>query len=205
MGCSFCSYSPGLNNLPEELPEGSLLVVSDQVPPQSHDPEYISQQLNHYIRERSLKGMILDFQRPYDPKTAEIVLALQDTLPCPVAVTPGYLKDWKGAVFLPPIPVNESVTDHLRPYDGRDIWLELDGAGTEFIVTSAGCTRQPYTQHLREPIFYDEAICCHYDIQVFPDNATFRLVRTWEDQKNLVEAAQAMGVRLAIGLYQELG
>ena len=203
MACNFSSCSNGLSNIPPQLPEKSLLLVSDQFPPQGHDPSLVAQQLRSSVSKLNAAGVILDFQRPYNTETAEIVLQIQAALPCPMAVTTTYLQDWNGGVILPPIPVDVTPEDHIKPYAGREIWLEMDTTGEILTLTSDGCSRQPLTESPPEASFQDDQLCCHYHTRVLKDRAIFSLWRTREDMDSLLSKAQALGVRLAIGLYQQ--
>lgn len=203
MACNFSSYHNGLTNMPSQLPAGSVLLVSDQIPPQGHDPALVAQQLSNSVSKLDAAGVVLDFQRPYHTETADMVLQIQSALSCPIAVTPTYLQDWTGALILPPVPVDTSVEDHLRPFAGREIWLEVDTMGEILTLTSDGCSRQSLTEPVDEPTFRDDSLCCHYKTQVLEDRAIFSLWRTREDLDALLSKAQALGIRLALGLYQQ--
>ena len=205
MACNFSSCNEGLANIPLQLPEGSLLLLSDQLPPQGHDPNTVAQQLRSAAENLKLSGVMLDFQRPYSEETANMVMHIQNALTCPAAVTATYCHDWHGAVCLPPVPVDEAMEEYLNPYAGRQIWLEIENSGEELVLTADGCHRQPLSHGLQQTIFEDARLCCHYSIRVFQDKAVFSLQRSPEDIRHLLEKAQAFGVSLAVGLYQEFG
>lgn len=203
MACYFSAYGWGLSNIPNTLPKNSLILLTDQVPPQGHDPDMVAQQLSHAAKTLDARGIILDFQREYTPECLQIAQAIRKKLPCPVAITPTYAKDWDGPVFLPPIPPEHSVKKHLTPWENREIWLEADNQGSILTVDHAGCTKEVLTEPLEEPIFYDESLCCHYHITLHSDRAEFYLMRTDEDLCNLLRNAEASGVSLCVGLYQQ--
>ena len=60
----------------------------------------------------------------------------------------------------------------------------------------------PYSP-LPESAFTDEKLCCKYAIKIHDDRVVFTLVRDAEMVKKLLKASAALGVRHAIGLYQQ--
>lgn len=203
MACCFSSYGCGLSHIPETLPKNSLIMLTDQIPPQGHDPDTVAKQLCHAANVLEVKGIILDFQREFSQECLQIAQAIHASLPCPAAITPTYAKDWDGPVFLPPIPPEHSAKMHLTPWNGREIWLEADSQGSILTVDHTGCTKGPLTEPLQEPVFFDDALCCHYHISLHNDKAEFYLKRTHEDLCSLLRKAEEFGVSLCIGLYQQ--
>lgn len=203
MACQFSSTGKGLTNLPEQLPKNALILLTDQLPPTEHDPMLVADQLLNVAKALEIYGVILDFQREHNPKCEQIASVITNRLPCPVIVTPAYQHIGNGPVLLPPVPLNCTLENHLKKYSSRACWLEMDPEGCEYILTEAGCTIQPLTKPLSEPIFYDSALRCHYHIQLSPRQAVFSLQRTEEDWKALLEDAKNMGVAQTIGLYQQ--
>lgn len=202
MESSFSSSGTGLSHLPQFLPPDSLLMVTDQFPPQDHDPVLIVRQLIKTAEDFSLCGVVLDFQRPYCEETDKIADAICRALPCPVALTPPYKKD--GAIlFLPPIPAYQSAKACLAPYAGQEIWLETELLGLEMTVTGDGCTCHPLELPLQGEIFQDAQCRCHYTVDVRQDRAIFSLQRTENDLQALLSDAEKLGVTKAFGLYQE--
>lgn len=203
MACHFSPYGQGLSNLPQSLPADSLVIVNDRIPPWGHDPKLMAQQLQGIIGSLSPRGVLLDFQRPYEDETAKIAAALS-ALPCPVAVTEAYAKECDCGVFLPPVPLNKPLQQHLSPWQGRDIWLELDDPGLSLTVTRDGCTASAEPVILTEPILADNRLHCHYSIQLQKEQIVFLLRRQEDDFAAFLEEAEQAGVTLAAGLYQEL-
>ena len=203
MACHFSPYTPGLSNMPQALPENSLLMVNDRIPPHGHDPSYIAQQLIDAVQQFQPRGVVLDFQRPFDRETQQIAIAIQKALPCPVAVTPIYAEECSGAVFLPPVLPNQRLFDHLNPWVGREIWLETEKPGLCLTLRDTGCTDEPFWDLPEEVGFPSTELCCHYRIQVMENQAVFSLYRTPEDQEALLEQAEKSGVTLCVGLYQQ--
>lgn len=203
MACHFSAGNSGLSNIPQQLPENTLLLVDDQTPPEGHDPARIAQQLQEAVEWLRPVGVVLDFQRPYCPQTQTIVKSIQQQLQCPAAVTPTYQEGWQGGIFVPPVPVNIAPEVYLKLWQGRDIWLEMENTGTCLTVTEQGCFRQILSEIPEKPVFADEEACCHYSITLLADQVQFHFFRTPEDQAVLLEKAQRSGVVFAVGLYQE--
>ena len=204
MACHFSPYGTALSNIPSTLPPHSLLILNDRTPICGHDPELIACQLALLTEKFSCGGLLLDFQRPEEPETADLVRHLLNRLPSPTAVSHFYAADLDCPVFLPPVPIETPVEEYLTPWAGREIWLEaaLDGCILE--LTESGCTQKPHLGPIRDD-HADETLCCHYQIETTPSSAVFRLHRTESDLKQLLRRAEPHGVTHAVGLYQELG
>ena len=203
MACHFSPYAQGLSNIPDSLPEDALLMVNDRTEPHMHDPSLIARQLTEAVERLHPRGIVLDFQRPSNRQTQAVTAKLLETLPCPVAVTPIYAAEIAKAVFVPPVPPDQDIQDYLRPWEGKEIWLETEKAGICLTVTKDGCNTQPLPEQPTGTVFDDTALCCHYNTQVLEDRAIFSLYRTEDDQKSLLDKAEKLGVTLAVGLYQE--
>ena len=61
MACHFSPYSSGLINLPDEIPEGSLLILNDRMPIRGHDPDKILNILSERVNTLKASGILLDF------------------------------------------------------------------------------------------------------------------------------------------------
>lgn len=203
MACHFSPYTLGLSNIPETLPANALLMVNDRIPPHRHDPPLIARQLTDAVQRLQPRGVVLDFQRPFNCEIDQIAAEIGQSLPCPVAVTPNYAKNHPGAVFVPPIPPNQDISDYLKPWEDREIWLETEKTGICLTVTETGCVTEQLSVFPKEPVFANADLCCHYGICVLDDRAIFSLYRTEEDQNALLNKAEKLGVTLAVGLYQE--
>lgn len=202
MACHFSPYGKGLSNIPETLPPGSLLIVNDRTPPQGHDPAYLAKQLCDAVDCLSAFGVLLDFQRPGQQEIAAITNAIRQALPCPVVVSHHYADN--GAVLLPPVPPNKSLTEYLTPWKGQDIWLELSLEGLALTLTDSGCIAENSSESPIPCPLQDETLHCHYGITLHENSAQFFLQRTDDDLHKLLQQAEALGVKAAIGLYQEL-
>ncbi len=203
MACHFSPYGDGLSNIPNDLPEGSMLMVNDWLPVQGHSPERIAQQLKDTVERLAVSRVLLDLQRAGNKETVAIVERVLETLPCPVSVALPYAQ--KGfPVLLPPVPTQTALEDHLKPYSGYEIWLEMAPLVTCATVTESGTTFREIEEDWDSPVFFDETLKCHYQTKVEKDSIRFLLRRTKEDVLLLREEAQTLNVSCCVGLYREI-
>lgn len=200
MACHFSQQNPGLSNLPHRLPEGSILVLDDLIPPEEHDPALVVQQLTQCVEQWSLKGVILDLQRLETPETQALAQAITAALPCPVAAPPAYVCREDQPIFLPPIPPYIPKETYLIPWQHRRIWLELAWDCTQLTLTTQGCRVDPTSLPEQKKWFYHQQLCCHYAVEIQPQTATFTLFRNTQDTHRLLEN---LGIEAAVGLYQQ--
>jgi len=202
MSCRFSPGGRGLSNLPASLPPGTLLILDDQTPPDDHDIGLIRQQLTEIIDINSCSGLLLDFQRPDSPQTTQIVKELL-SLSCPVCVSHLYANDLSCPVFVPPCPLIVPLSEHLAPWDGREIWLEAATDSVVIIVTESGSSLSALPCSGEFP-HNDPRLHCRYRIEALPKEVRFHLHRTREDLDHLLVDAAVQGVQCAVGLWQEL-
>lgn len=203
MACHFSPYSTGLTNLPQRLPENALLILNDRTPIHGHEPERVGAQLTQTVQRLHCRAVLLDLQRTGEAETAALVQFLADTLTCPVVISEGYALEGHP-VFLPPVPCDVKPADYLAPWKGREIWLEAALDGLTLHLTESGCTFLPF-EHSRTGTLTDEALHVHYHIEESANAVDFHLFRTEADLQALLEEAEGLGVKEAVGLYQELG
>lgn len=203
MACHFSCYGAGLSNLPATLPVGSLLTLNDRTPVFRHDPEQILSEMLAAIERLAPSGVLLDFQRPDVPLTQEIARLLTGSLPCPVAVTLPYAENLSCPVFLPPPPLHMPLKNHLAPYAGREIWLELATEAARYIINKDRCAVTPTEALLLpEPVLEDQDAFCRYHIEIREDHAEFTLQRTEKELSQILSSD--IGIAKGIGLYQQL-
>ncbi len=201
MSCHFSPCSPGLSNLPDKLPPGTMLVLDDSTPPEGHEPELILKQLSAQIWRYGCESLLLDFQRPGYGQLRKLARLLSEGLPCPVGVSELYAEGLNCPVFLPPVPPDKPLDVHLSPWKGREIWLEAALDGLTLTLTEKGCTTTPLPD-LPEQGQQDTSLHCHYTVE---SPGTFHLWRTRQDLEELLQEAETLGVTRAVGLWQELG
>ena len=202
MACQFSPHDTGITNLPTHLPDDAMIILSDENPIHNHDPQRIADQLFR-LRPGSV---LLDFQRPRNEPAALIAQTLVQALPCPVGVSPPYAKEFPCPVFLPPVPPHILLEDHIRPWNGHEIWLELALDASQITITAEGSTLRPilFAEPAENP-HHDERLHCHYFIREEPDALRFYLYRTREDVASMLSSVQNPNITHAIGLFQELG
>lgn len=200
MACHFSPYGTGLENLPDMLPEGWLLMVNDRIPVWDHEPERIADQLLSFQPD----GLLLDFQRPGCSRTAAIVQKILEALPCPIAVSEVYARELSCPVFLSPPPLHQLLSEHIAPWEGREVWLDFAMDAEAITVNAKGTQYSSLPRQKAEKACHrEEKLHCHYETEVFPDRAVFTLVRTKEDITDLLAEAEKSGITRAVGLYQE--
>lgn len=206
MACHFSPYSAGLSNIPQALPLGAMLILNDRIPICGHDPHRIAKQLEQALEVLSCDSLLLDFQRPGNEETAQLCRLLADRLTCPLGISHYYAQELSCCVFLPPPPLDMPLAEHLKPWAGRQIWLEAALEAALFTVESNGCriSPLPYENPAGET-FIDEGLHCRYRCEVDPNEIRFFLYRTTDQLDALLEEAGSLGIEKAIGLYQQLG
>ena len=205
MACHFSSSSDGLSNLPEHLPENAMVILDDSTPFDGHDPNRIREELEAVIKSHRCKYLLLDLQRPKDEKVTALCDLLVQALPCPVIVSEVYAKARSCPVFVSPPPLLTPLSDHLAPWEGREIWLEAALDRQVVMVTETGSARFPCEDTaLPEPWFLEDRLFCRYHWVLEGRTARFTILRTKEDLAAMLDGAEAFGVKGAVGLYQEL-
>lgn len=206
MSCHFCPDTEGITNIPEKLPECSMLILTDRESCNGHNPDLVAQQLLEAVQQLHCESVLLDFQRPWDAEANAIVKAIVDALPYPTAVTETFAGDLSCPVFLSPCPLHVSLATRLRFWEGREIWLEAALCQESITVTTDGATFTPIfpTQQLTGGL-YDKKLHCRYHTSIAADRITFTLFDTHETLAAKLELAHSLGVTRAVGLYQELG
>lgn len=206
MACHFSPYTQGLSNLPAYLPQDAMLILNDRMPCCGHSADLVAGQLRDIVAQHGCESLLLDFQRPPDAESENMVRRITDTLPCPVAATEAFAKELSCPVFLSPAPLHIPLSEYLEPWRGREIWLEAALEQADITVTENGteCARQFPPDGLTEG-FYDEILCCNFITRHTPDRITFTLFDTAESLQKKLDLAQSLGVSRAVGLWQELG
>lgn len=205
MACHFSLYGRGIQDLPQSLPEGCLLILDDRIPVWKQDPRQVAEELHSAVAEHGCSGLLLDFQRPGEPLIKDIIRCTTDTLPCPVAVTEAYAEDAECAVFISsPLP-NQPLSSKTARWNGRELWLETAPETIRYTVTREESKGEYICQEEGNYPHRDLRLCCRYRIELKPDMAVFTIQRSREDLQKLMEQAEKLGFARAVGLYQQLG
>ncbi len=201
MACHFSPYGTGLSNLPQALPAGSMLILNDRTPVADHDPEVIVSQLQDITENFGCSRLLLDFQRPGETRTRQIAERILQELPCPVAVSEYYTEGLDCPIFLPPVPLWKTAEEYIKPWTGREIWLEAALDGAQITVTEQGATFLPCPAPEAPLPHFDNDLCCHYGTELTDSAAVFTLQRTRDDLQKLLNNEN---IACFVGLYQEL-
>ena len=206
MACHFSPYTEGISNVPGTLPFGSILILNDRIPCDHHSADLVAGQLAAAVEHLGCESVLLDFERPPEEESRAIVRTILQVLPCPVAVTESFAREFSCPVFLSPAPLHTSLAAHLAPWQDREVWLEAALCQERIVVTKHGTDFHPVfpTQQL-EGGFYDAKLRCNYHTAVSGDCITFTLFDTTESLKAKLELGHSLGVTRAVGLLQELG
>ena len=203
MACHFSPYGTGLSNFPRQLPLGSMLILNDRTPICGHDPVLIRQQLEAAVIAYGCNCVLLDFQRPMVPETADLCAILSTGLPCPVGISEIYAKEIPGPVFLSSIPADHPPRDHFTPWQGREIWLETAPEAVEITVTESGSKTQSLPLPPECASFFDSTLYCRYCQEIREQEICFTLWRDLSALDALTQAVVAQGVTKTVGLFQD--
>lgn len=203
MACHFSACGDGLTNCPAQLPPGSLLILDDSTPPLDHDLNAVVRTLFEAAEKHRCDGILIDFQRQTGHFGAALCRLLQDSPPCPIAVSPALAVHWSGALFLPPVPPSRVPEKALAPWAGRELWLEISSEPAALHLTEEGAQLRPAAASLSDLPHHHNGLMCSYQVEVFPEEAVFTLGRSMDDQLALLKKVRELGVTKAVGLYQE--
>ena len=204
MACHFSPYGLGLSNLPKKLPPDSLLILNDRIPIHGHDPEVILRQLETLIAQEGCAGLLLDFQRPDYKETNSLAAHLCRGLGCPVAVSESYAKELDCPVFLPPLPHHIPLKEYLSPWMDREVWLELAMDAEIITLSEDGCQISSLPAwNVPDAGFEEDTLYCHYHMKIQEDWVEFTLWRTNDDLEYILKTAEKLGIKTAVGLFQE--
>lgn len=199
LACHFSPYSTGLSNLPQSLPPDSLVILDDSTPLSDHDPERIAAQLAGL---ENIGGLLLDLQRT-SPGYPALIDAITKAMSCPVAVTEPHAGQAACGVFLSP-PLNMPLAEAVKPWTGREIWLDVPFGAQTITVTKTGCeVSDIHPPDNWEFPHREDALHCRYQIKTTEDQVQFTLYRSPNDLEPILQQASSLGITKAISLYQE--
>ena len=204
-----CPFSPEWEQFvcdPPALPPGAILILTDEVMPETPNFKDCSELICQVAQAMDCAGVVLDFQKPNTTQTAAFAARLVAALPCLVAVSEAYAAGLDCPVFLSPCPHHTPLTEHLAPWQGREVWLDLAVDAEILTLTPKGADIAPLPLSACPPEGHrEERLHCHYSIETGDDFARFTLWRTKEDVDALMEEAETLGIQTFVGLWQELG
>lgn len=204
MACRFSQSGTGISGAPTSLPPKSILMLTDEIPAQDHEPGRIAAEMIQAAQALDCSRILLDFQRPNDPKTTEISAAIIKASPIPVGISALYAHQFDCPVLVSPSPIWHSLDHYIAPWHGREIWLEAILEDALVTVTDTGSQYSLCNAIGSYPLFH-EGLCVSYRTEVTANAIHFFLHRGKEELDKLLEKANAHDITTAIGLYQQLG
>lgn len=200
MACHFSPYGTGIINLPRGLPQDSMVILNDRIPPSGHNKSLIADQLNSI----QCSCYLLDFQVPGIRETEEIAVFLTERLEKPVAISEAYQHCSKGPMLLNLFP-HQSLSTSIKTLGNRDIWLEVT-TDTESLTVSKTDCNWDYLPASDTALFRHTSIRLHsqYEFRIHDDCAKFLLKRDIPQIRSLLKEADRLHIKKAVGLYQQL-
>lgn len=203
MACRLSPSGDGIGGVPTSLPPGSMLMLTDEMPAQGHDPQRVARELAQVAHELGCSRVLLDFQRPRCSESEQIVSAVQKAAGCPVGVSEGYAAELDCPVLVSPPPLWTTPEEHLAVWKGREVWLEAAQEDAVVTVTEAGSHYAPCEAHGAFP-FLDRQLLAAYRVETESEAVRVYLHRGKEELEGLLNRAKSLGVSAAVGLYQQL-
>ena len=203
MACHFSAYGKGLQDVPARLPEGSMLILDDRIPVWDHDPRQVAEELLQAVRRLGCGSLLLDFQRPGNHRTEEILQILSRDVVIPWAVTEHYAVGADCAVLVGAPAPNKPL--RVGRWEGRELWLEVAVETVQYTVTETASTAAQLSQGPDSYPQRDDGLCCSYQVEALEDRAIVTVSRTLEDLQKLMAQAESMGFACGVGLHQQLG
>ena len=199
MACHFSPYSQGISNIPQELPEGSILMLNDRIEPTIHDVSLVAMELAKTAEKYCCSSVILDFQRPGIDLTEHMIQPIISALPCPAAVSHHYAKGLDCGVLLPLPPVRCNLLSYLAQWKDREIWLDVYDRWEQVRITDS-MTEISEERPAAVPLLphFDESSICRYRLDIMQDCAVFTLHRGIDE----IQTIDLPQLHL-IGLWQE--
>lgn len=208
MSVHFSSSGPGLSNLPHGLPEGSLIILDDQMPWSGHSIEAVCRDLVGAMLENKARGLLLDFERPSNQDTALLTSALSQCcreIGVQLGAPESYAADPDTAIFLSPLPCQTPLERLYR--SGRRLWLDVSPAAFLLHIGPQGATGQVTDQTSfpdgSHPVFTDPELRCLYRSRPNADGVDVLLYHTPQSIREMLEMVDTDAVSLALGLYRE--
>ena len=205
LSCCFSPYGLGLMGVPQHLPPGNVLLLTDRIEPVHHAPVLVARQLHAAAVRLHSAAIVLDLQRPDNIHSNRIAGAVAQGPPCPVVISQDYARDLPVGVLMR-VPVGIALEDAITPWQGREMWLEMGMDRAVLEITEQGCTRREPAPFQPDPSdLEDRDLCCRYRLELRQDRADFCLYETVDTWQEKLRKAETLGIRNAIGLYQEFG
>ncbi len=201
--------SPGLSNVPSQLPPGSLIIFDDKTPWSGHSVELVCKEMTTLLLNTKAYGLLLDFERAPTPETILLVKALSQCckeIGIPLAAPEGYGGDESVAVFTSPFPCWKKPTETSN--DHRALWLDASPTAHALRITQdhavgIALPYPPETPPEEDQIHWDESLHCAYWTDFDGDGLVITMYRTPEKTTELLAELPSSPFRLAVGVWRE--
>lgn len=198
LGCHFSPEKSCLVGLPDSLPSGCGLVIDDR-------NAIFDLGAIEALKKLEPAYVILDFQRPPEDSSVQTAAVLAQSLRR-VIIPPPYADALDCPLFLPPVPPHTPISEYLKPWQGREIWLELALDASEITVTPKGTEICCFHHAMpSDDSHRDSMLHCHYKISQRTDALQFYCYRTQEDIEAMLRTPLPPNLTHAVGLFYELG
>lgn len=203
LGCHLSAYGSGITPLPAALKHCDMLVLTDEMPPEGHDSKAVAAELWSQANILGCERILLDFQRPPSEESLQIIQCVLEKAYVPVGVTSKYAQQLTCPVFLAPPPLWTPLEEAISPWVGREIWLEIAPESGCVTLTKEGSSYAPCGTKPDYP-FTDHGLCLSYKAEIYANKASVFLHRGISNLPHWLVQAEALGIRAAVGLYQQL-
>jgi hypothetical protein len=205
MACHFSPYGLGLSNLPRQLPEGAVILVSDRIPPGGHDAGVVVSQLEELAQQFHPKAIVLDLERTGDDFCAELAAKCDSISGTETVVAAAYAEGLQCSVFLGAAQLWTPAEQWLRPWSGRRIWAECVLQRALVRITEDGAVyRELPWEPPRQEVLADGQQAVVYGVREQADAVEVMLWRGKEQLALWMEKLEKLGVEHFLGLYQQL-
>lgn len=204
LGCRLSPYGDGITGLPPALPEKSMLILTDETPPQGHDPERVARELTENAMILGADRILLDFQRDNLQENRDIAKMVLRYSEIPVGITEQYGKDLDCPVFLSPPPLWTPLEEKAAAWAGRELWLEAVTESALVTVTQKGSRYEPGDFPLPEDSPVHERLCLRYRMERSERQQRFTLSRDAGMVRKLLKQAEGLGFTVGVGLFESI-
>lgn len=178
------------------FPKGMPLLLTDEGCPLLPDPASVCEKI------KTAPWVLLDFEQCASPEVIRWAADFAACAPCPVAVAQVLADHRSGPVFLPPPPLDMPLSEYLRPFREREVWLEASLQAITIVLSARG-TEVSQGQPTGEAI-YDPELACMYHAEASPDALRFTLFDTKQTLRQKAQLALELGVKRILCFDHEL-
>ena len=200
LGCKLSSCNSGISFHPTKIDHCNMLVLTDETPPNNHDPTEVAQELISAAQRIGCEKILLDFQREPTELSLHIIQKILERTHIPVGVAAEHAEEFNCAVFLSPPPLWTPLCEALQSWKNREIWLEIAPESGCITITEDASIYTATPSRGAYPL-YDNKMHLSYRTQIDDRTVKVYLQRSTDHILSWLHHAQEAGIRTAIGLY----